>query len=194
MATLFDGGLLASFSWIFTFLFAYVIVYAGLVKTQIFGKGSEGLSAILALCAAIFALFSPLVVNLITFMIPWLVIMMVVGLMIMIFSEYIGVKAGTGRNEGGEVIVNIVIIVVIVLLIIGVGQFYNPGEPSYKGSGSPVYSSESITVTEVTNETQESQDTRPDWLKIVFSTKILGMLLLLAIGAFTIKQMGSITK
>lgn len=191
MATLFDGGLLASFSWIFTFLFVYVIVYAALVKTNVLGKDSQGLSAILALCAAIFSLFSPLVVNLITFMIPWLVIMIVVGLMIYIFSEYLGVKAGTKKNEGGEVIINIVIIIVIILFIVGLGKFYNADETSYQGNNI-IYQSDRVTVTDLSDGNASSAEKNGSgWLDILFSSEVLGVLLILAIAAYTIRNMGA---
>lgn len=192
MATLFDGGLLASFASIFTFLFVYVLVYGLLSKIKLFGENTNGLSAIIALASAVFTMFSPMVVQMISYMIPWLIVMLVVGLMMYVFASYLKVEPGTMKGQTGEVIVIIVMVVVVIIFLVAFAKFYHP-EPE---SSDVVYTSDSVSVTRDndsniidTREISES-DNRPQWMKTLFSAKVLGLVLLLIIGAFTVKHMG----
>jgi hypothetical protein len=194
MVTLFDGGLLASFGGIFTFLFVYVIVFGLLSKIELFGKDTQGLNAIIALAAAVFTMFSPMAVNLISYMIPWLVILLVVGLMMWVFAAYIGVKPGTQKGQVGETIVIITMVIVLVIFLVGFARFYNPNQPSTQ----IVYTSETVTVTPQNQNNSEMIDTsnisesdnRPEWMKTLFSAKVLGLILILLIGGFAVRHMG----
>jgi hypothetical protein len=198
MATLFDGGLLASFGSVFTFLFVYVLMYGLLSKIEIFGKGKEGLNALIALCAAVFTMFSPMVVSMVTYMIPWLVILLVVGLMIWIFSSYMGMEINPKVKGGvGETVIIIVLIIAIIIFLISFSKFYNPNET--QSNSQVVYTSQSVVVidengNQINNTKITEIDNRPQWMQIVFSAKVLGLVLLLMIAGFTIKHLGDTPK
>jgi hypothetical protein len=194
MATLFDGGLLGSFSSVFSFLFVYVLVFGLLSKIKLFGEKSEGINAIFALCASIFTIFSPTAIALVTFMMPWLVVMLVVGLMIWIFPAYFDMKLDTGRGGGVETVTVIVLVVVIIVMLIGFASVYHP----IPAQNQVVYKSETVTVTQdngsqattTQNPSIIQDDYRPGWLKTALSAKVLGILLILTIAAFAIKYLG----
>jgi hypothetical protein len=196
MATLFDGGLLASFGSVFAFLFVYVLVYGLLTKIKIFGEAKEGLNAIIALCAAVFTMFSPMVVSMITYMIPWLIILLVVGLMIFVFSEYMGMKIQAKRGGPGETVVITIMIIVLIIFLVAFSKFYNPNQG--QSSTQIVYTSQSVTVTDengtqINTTSLVASDNRPDWMKTLFSPKVLGLMLILVIGAFAIQNLGDNT-
>lgn len=198
MATLFDGGLLASFGSVFTFLFVYVLIYALLTKVHLFGDKTEGLNALIALCIAVFTMFSPMVISMITYMTPWLVVLLVVGFMIYIFSENMGMKIDRSKGGPGESILIIIIIICVIVFLIAFAKYYNPDTPG-QSSAQVVYTSETITVTDengslVQVEKQVEVDNRPEWMKILFSTKVLGFILILLIGGFTIKNLGPVVE
>ncbi|MFA6088569.1 MAG: hypothetical protein WC755_01775 [Candidatus Woesearchaeota archaeon] len=194
MATLFDGGLLASFSSVFSFLFVYVLIFGLLSKIKLFGDKSEGINAIFALCGAIFTIFSPTAIGLITFMMPWLVVILVVGLMIWIFPAYFDMKVDTGRGGGAETVTVVAMVVVIIIMLIGFASVYHPTP----AQNPVVYKSETVTVTQdngsqvstIQNPSIIQDDYRPGWLRTVLSAKVLGVLLFLIIGAFAIKYLG----
>lgn len=195
MATLFDGGLLASFGSVFAFLFVYVLIYGLLTKIKIFGEAKEGLNAIIALCAAVFTMFSPMIVSMIEYMIPWLVILLVVGLMIFVFSEYMGLEIAKKRGGTGETVVIVIIIIVIIVFLVAFSKYYNPNGTPASSSTQVVYTSQSVTVTDengtpINTTSEVAVDQRPEWMQTLFSPKVLGLLLLLIIGAFTIMNLG----
>jgi hypothetical protein len=194
MATLFDGGLLASFGSVFTFLFVYVLIYGILTKIHFFGEKTEGLNALIALCAAVFTMFSPMVVGMVTYMIPWLVVLLVVGLMIWVFSSYMGMEINPKIRGGtGETVVIVIMIVVVIIFLIAFSKFYNPN--GTQSSTQVVYTSQSVVVvdengTQINSTKFTEVDNRPDWMRTLFSAKVLGLVLLLFIAGFSIKHLG----
>lgn len=192
MATLFSSGILASFSGVFTFLFVYVLVFGMLMKTKVFGENSDGLNAILALCASIFALFSPLVVQLVAYMIPWLVLLLVVSLMILIFMNYLDIELNPAKDGGAQPVAWVFFIIILIIFLMGLAKY--TGNDYNVNSDKVMYVSESVVVSENMNSTTQVkvvENEKPRWLKVLMSKQVMGFIVFMAIGGLTIMQMGN---
>lgn len=73
MATFLDIGLAQHFSVVFTVLLVFVIIFAVLEKSKIFGE-KKGIHSLIALCIAMMMLFVPGIIQVVAIMAPWFVL------------------------------------------------------------------------------------------------------------------------
>jgi heme/copper-type cytochrome/quinol oxidase subunit 2 len=91
MATFLDVGLLNYFSSIYPFLFVLVLVYALLQKTKALGE-SIGTNATVAVAAALMTMLSQTLIDVINFMIPWFVVMIIFLVLVILVFQLFGAK------------------------------------------------------------------------------------------------------
>ena len=91
MVTFLGFTVLEKFSSIFVFLFIFVIVYGILTKTKVFGN-NNGLSALIAVFAAIITMFFKKLVVALSIMAPWFVVLFIFVLLVIILIGTIGGK------------------------------------------------------------------------------------------------------
>ncbi|HIJ10579.1 TPA: hypothetical protein HA278_00850 [Candidatus Woesearchaeota archaeon] len=89
MATVLDVSILQSFDAVFPFVFVLAVVFAILQKTTIFGK-SIGVNATIAAVTAFMMLLSPVLIDLINFIIPWFVIAIIFFMLLLLLFQVFG--------------------------------------------------------------------------------------------------------
>lgn len=91
MATILDIGLFESFNTIFPVLLVFALVYAILQKTNMLGEGKNTLNAFIAIIVAFLVLLSKTVINVINYMTPWFVIVLIFTLLLLLLYQTLGV-------------------------------------------------------------------------------------------------------
>ncbi len=186
MATPLDFGLLANFASLFPFLLVTVMVYAIMTKLEPFGE-SRGVYAFLAFVLGVLTLFSPIAIKSINRMAPWFVLLFIFSLFLLMAFKMFGV---TDKNitdiitssEHGDTFFYWVIALV---LIIGVGSLTS------------VVSEEKGFTKIGANETGakvEPGTEQVGFVQTIVHPKVLGMILLLLIAAFTVRNLSKYDK
>lgn len=165
MATFLDIGLLQHFLPLFTFLLVFVIIYAILQKIEILGK-SKAVHFIAALCVAFIVLFSGATTDMINFLIPWMVVIIVFMLMLFLSMMFLGVKAEEIFEKVGGVYT--FLIIMIILFIIAMTTTLGPIFTPYSEVGEQTIQSETI--------------------KTLFHPRTLGAIFILLVAVFAVSQ------
>lgn len=187
MATFLDIGLLEHFSVIFPILLVFVILFAILEKSGIFGE-NKGLHALISLSVALMMLFVPGVVQVITIMAPWFVLIFLLIIFFLFLLLAFGTKVDAIVEQASHWGTPHWF-----LLVLGLVIFLGALGSVYGGSMLP-YSSEAagkqVNVTEIGDVEGMSTDTgvfNENVGRVIFHPKTIGMVFLLAVGALTIK-------
>lgn len=194
MATVLNTSILGNFGVIFTFLFAWVLVYAMLLVTNIFGD-KKNLNSIIALAVAVLVLMSPAVAALISFMIPWLLVLALV-----VFFILFGTKMFAGDKPTGSLFMNKrtstwIIIGVLVIFIFGLGKAFGSsalqsGQWNGTSNASTVSSGSAdptgLENTNVDGSQVATSDFSTNVLHTIFHPKVLGIILILLVGVFAL--------
>lgn len=179
MATVLDVSLLESFSQLFVMLLVIFLVYGILDYTKLFGE-RKGLHALIALFLGTTILFVPSVGELIAIIIPWFVVLFIFVIFLLLVYGIFGAKEeeflGVLKSPQGKQIIFWVIFFGAIILLGGLGKVFFTGEEA--------------TVKVTTEGTIQSGEvgetgTAAFWATL-FHPKVLGMILILAIGIFTI--------
>lgn len=170
-------GLIAMFKPLFIFLFVFTMFYAVLNKTELLGS-NKGIQFLISFSTAMLFMFAANPLEFVDLVIPWLGVLLIVFMCFTILFMFIGVK--------GETIVSAVsqpgitwtlVITLIVLLIIALTKVFG------------------AQVASLTQDLPEDAD--KDFMsevgEIIFSTKVLGMFLLLVIAAMAVKALAKVT-
>jgi hypothetical protein len=175
MATPLDIGLLQNVGIIFPFLLVIVFVYALLTKTQVLGKDAHGLNAFIAFCLGVATLFSPIAVKTIQLMAPWFVLLVIFIIFLLLAFQTLGVE------EHGDTIFYWMI---ALIAIIGLGSLASviSSEHGFKS------------LSEENQTTVERGSEDVGFFQTLFNAKVLGMLLLLLIALFTVRNLTKIEK
>ena len=180
MVTPLDFTALEQFSGIFPFLLVLVLVYAVLSMTAFF-KERQGMAALVAIITALMTLVSKIAINTINLMAPWFVLLVIFGIFFMLVFMMFGYSQENVMNyiTSGEF--GIGIWVMSILLIIGVGSLATAinEEKGFRA----------LTEGDVGDVSAESQDF--GFWQTLFHPKVLGMILVLLVGFFTVKKMAS---
>ncbi|MCF7798930.1 hypothetical protein K9M74_03430 [Candidatus Woesearchaeota archaeon] len=214
MATFLDLGLFQHFSGIFVFLVVFAVVYGFFLVTNILKDkaGSKGLYAIMALAFAFFAVVSKDTFTIITTMTPWFTVLVVFLFLIffvvrMFTGEDDSFFSGLIKNSSVYwVLIVLFIIILVVSLSSTFGQRLLEGQPGttpqddylavqpYDNTTSvDVYDNPSFTdiqtgvTTNAGNPTAAaSNDFGDNVLQTLVHPKVLGMIMLMLIGMFTV--------
>ena len=183
MATPLDVGLVKNFSIIFPFLLVLVVIYGVASFTKLFGD-NKTMHALIALVLAISLMFSDTAREVINVMAPWFVLLFIFTVfMILAFKVF-----GTSNDDIMGVLKNkefnyIIWWVVSIALVIGLGSL------SYVTFGEGQTPEAAGLVGNVTYDGEVSGKGTNTFFKVITHPKILGMALILLIGAFTIQKL-----
>jgi hypothetical protein len=184
MAAFLDLSLLGRVSVIFIGILVFAVVYGMLEHSGLFGK-SKNISAIIAFIAAILIVVSRPALAFIDAITPWLLILVIVGFFILFFVRMLGVSEETIVNNftGNNKIMNIIIVFVALIVIFGLANVFGQGVNNRETTGTEdmgeISSSENTSA-----EVSGGENTETD--NILFHPKVLGMLVFLVIGLFTV--------
>ena len=191
MATFLDIGLIQHFQVIFPVLLIFVLVFALLEKSKMFGE-NKGLHSLIALCLAMMMLFVPGVVQVFSIMAPWFVLIMLLITFFMIMLVFLGVKY--------ESIIGYVsrdwYALHWFLLIIGLVIFIGALGTVYGGTMLP-FSDEGGNTTVTAADGTTSTDTgefNSNVGRVIFHPKTIGMVFILMMASLTIRLMGGAIK
>jgi len=183
MATFLDIVLLEEFSIVFTFLLVFAIMYAVLEFAKILGD-NKGIHAVIALSVAVLMLISKSVLEVVNFTIPWFVILFIFSIFgIIAYKLFSGPDVDMSNMiKDNPVFRNIIIFAVIIIFIAGLGKVFGQNIGPYLGQ-----QEQNTTVTENGEIPSTSTGSFSENLTAtLFHPKILGMVLILLVGTFTI--------
>ncbi len=180
MATVLDIGILSGFSDIFAWLMVFVIVYGGLEVTNMLKN--RGLHALLAFVMTAVIVISGGGANIIVAMTPWVVVIAAVLFFMMLLGGFVGIDQKNllyvfgGEQSAGRNAIWFILIPLVIILVIAWTQ------------GSP----EKTVIDPTTGEevvVQAEQGQQRGYLGILTDPKVLGLMLILGIGAMTVTLM-----
>src|SRR3989338_28553 len=171
MATLLDATLISFLMPLFVFLFIFVVIYALLTKTKLFGEKQVALNFLAAICIAAVAVFAGNLITLIGTVTPWIVFIIIILVFIFGMYKLFGVEdKEIWDSIGGKTLVYIIILIIVLvgLSIVFEPQIspYAPGENATGIAGKDVKSEVITTITH---------------------PRVLGALFILLVAAFTVK-------
>jgi hypothetical protein len=167
MATLLDADIMGLLSPIITFLFILVVTYAMMDKFELMGK-NRAIHGAIAFCVAFLFLFSRAAVGIIQVVTPWFMVLAILGLFIISFFIFIGVKPEnmTKAVERPEVYWPLLIIILI-FLFVSIAQVFKA-------------------TADVDDTISEGEGTSAG-LNAIVNPKVLGAVILLVIAAMSIR-------
>ena len=204
MVTFLDIGLLGAVSSIFMIILVFVIMYGFLSWTKPFGGSNQGLYALIAFAFAIISMMSKGFVTLITTITPWFFTLIFIGFFILFVLMMFGLKEKDLVAGKSPELRTWVIILTVVVLLFGLGAAFgqttldagtgtttapttpNNQEPS-TGEPGYVYYGDDFTYQDTNNQattSTASQSFGENVMATLFHPKVLGMVVILLIGAF----------
>ena len=125
MATPLDTGigLISNFSFIFSFLLVYLVVFGVLEKIKFFGD-NKGAHALIALMISLLFLFVPEMRGIVGLFAPWLAILFVLLLAVWVSFMFLGVKAETMTEQVAKngVFIFVLSATILILFLIAMNQ------------------------------------------------------------------------
>ncbi|PLW79875.1 hypothetical protein C0585_05465 [Candidatus Woesearchaeota archaeon] len=203
MASLLDVTLMNQFSQVFVFLFVTVITFAILKMTKVLGE-NQALNGLIALAVGVMFMFSDNAIDMVTFMIPWFVLMAVFIMLIVLNYRILGGEGGVVDLLGAKhkTVVYWIIIGGVLIVLMGLannyGQTVGPylpddGEDSatgtYYNSSNPTQSVSGIADSARGTGEVDTDDFMNNLGATLFHPKVLGLVLILVIASFTIMFM-----
>lgn len=212
MATFLDLSIFQHFSGIFVFLIVFAVVYGFLLVTNILKDkgGAKGLYAIIAFAFAFLAIISQDTLSIVSSMTPWFTV-----LIIFLFLIFFVLRMFTGDNDSffegllkNSGVYWILAVLFIIILIVSLSSTFGqrlleqqPGltpaqqEAIDQGSANSSVGTTDPTFTEIqtgvtadagTSGATSSADFGENVLQTIVHPKVLGMIMLMLIGLFTI--------
>jgi hypothetical protein len=180
MATFMDISVLKHFSVIFSFLIVWIIMYAIFTWGK-FPGDNQGLHAVLAFAIAMLVLLYKPAIDIINNAVPWFVVMFIFIVFILISFKIFNTSndAIFDALKGNRLIVNWLIGISVIILIVSASQVFGQNA-LVAGTGGG-----STTLTNSTGSTG-SENFNQNVTATFFHPKVLGLIAILLIGAFTI--------
>lgn len=197
MATLLDVGLFGYFGVIFPVLLVFLLVFAVLTKTKFFGD-NKGVYALIAFAISMMMLFTPGVLSVINVMAPWFVFIFIFCIMILLALMVMGVSPDAIQNymSGDWETVHWFILAFAIIIAIGSLATVYGGSllPYTDAEGNPVdgdLADSEVSADDggTTGKTTSTGDFNKNVGRVLFHPKVVGMVLILLIGSFTIRMM-----
>ena len=169
MVTFIDTGLIKVMLPLFSFLFILVIVFALLQKTKIFGD-AKGINWMISLSVAVMMLFAGKTLDIISFVLPWILLIAIFLTFVFVIFLHLGVKSEDMYKEiwpkfGGP---SVIVIISVLLLVIAISNVFPGVFSPFEEGGEKTVGREII--------------------KTVFHPRILGALLILIIAGFAVAR------
>lgn len=191
MASLADFGAFDGLFPIFVFLLVFAIVYGILTTTKVFGD-SKNIQAIIALVIGIIVAITPRMGEVFKTMIPWYAWMFVFIMVLIMAIKFFGADDDMFRTFMTEnrTVQTWLIIIFIVILIASVGKVYfSPSEDSNSEPDVTVNTTDGV----ITRGDVDEQGEGAFWATI-FNPKVLGFIMVMMIGVFTVLQLSGPVK
>ncbi len=183
MATFFDIALLSNFSIIFTFLIVFAIVFAMLEFLKIFGD-NKPIHAVIALSAAMVMIFSKGAVEVINFMVPWFMILVIVATFGIIgYKLFAGPGADLSILHQGTSLRSWVIAIVAIIFLIALAQTFGQDIGPYLGEPN-VTQKEALDPGAVPSTATESF--AENLTATLFHPRVLALVVIILIATFAI--------
>ena len=179
MATFLDVGLLNYFSSIYPFLFVLVLVYALLQKTKALGD-SIGTNATIAVAAALMTMLSQTLIDVINFMIPWFVVMIIFLVLVILVFQIFGAKESDLTSAMKDKSVYWTLIgIALVIMVAAFGKVLGQSltEASFQTGENAV----NVTEGGVATPSFES-----NIYATLFHPKVLGLIIMFAVAIFAV--------
>ena len=189
MANFLDIGVLENFSIVFVFILIFAIIYAISEKVNLFGD-NKGMYGIISLVVAFLLILSEKAVILINFMTPWFIV-----LFLFLFLSIFALKMfGFSDSDASALIKNerFFPYIIVIIIIIVIAAFSNMFGQSLLEKGEH----DTINVDDNGEEIQEYESSETtstqtdsfgqNVLNTIIHPKVLGMILVMAIGLFTL--------
>ena len=174
---------LSYFKPIFVFIFVFALFYAVLAKTEILGK-NKGIQFMFSFSVAILFLFTSRTVEFAELVAPWLAVLLIIFMSFMMLFLFLGVKPEIITKAVSEPgITWTLVIALLVLLIIALTKVFGADvrAVTQDSAGNP--------IDKYGNIIEEGENFMSDVGDIVFSTKVLGMFLLLFVASMAIRAL-----
>ena len=192
--TFLDIGLLGAVSTIFMVIMIFVIMYGFLSWTKPFGDKGQGLYALIAFGFAIISMMSKGFITLIMFITPWFFTLIFIAFFILFVLMMFGLKQKDLIAGKTPELRTWVIILTVVILLFGLGAAFGqttleagtdipPGNNIIidPNTGEPIYYDN---VTVPTRPSPASESFAENVMGTLFHPKVLGMIVILLVGAF----------
>lgn len=173
MVTFFDVGLFQYFNVIFPILLIFSIVFAILHKTKILGENAT-INAVVAISLALMSLLSPTLIDVISFMAPWFVLVFIFVILLVLMYQLLGAteKDILGALKSEKTIQWAVIGVGVIILF---AAFAN------------VLGQKMLTMQPEAIEGEEAPSAfEKNIYTILFNPKVLGLIFVFLIAIFTV--------
>lgn len=175
MATVLDLGLLKGFTDIFVWILVFIIVYGVLEVTNLLKN--KGLHALFAFAITAVIVLTGGGTNLITAMLPWFIVISALVLFILMLGQFAGLNTKEiVSNFGGRGVVWYLAVPMFVILVVAWTQGPEPRAATNETTG------ELIPIEQIV------QEQRP-FIGVLTDPKVLGLVLVLAVGAMTVTLM-----
>ncbi len=181
MATLLDGTLLSFLMPLFIFLLIFVIIYALLSKTELFGKKQAALNFLGAMCIAAVSAFSGSLIKLVGTVTPWIVFVIIILFLIFGLFGWLGIKNEVIWETIGSQ--TVVYVVILFILLIGLTVAFEPEVSPYDQSSNASLSVSSQT----TSAGLAGKNVKGEVFATLTHPRVLGALFILIVAAFTIR-------
>ncbi|MCF7862286.1 hypothetical protein K9M79_08680 [Candidatus Woesearchaeota archaeon] len=190
MASILDISLLENFKIWFTIVFVFVIVYAILQSTKLLGD-KKPLHAIIAVCIAFLFLFSETSVIMVSFLAPWLTVVLIFTVMLLMFYKLFGASAENLQNliTHHNGIIWTIAVLGIVLLLVAFG--YARGQVLLEETQGQNSSTIRDKMTEGAEGSTDSGDAVNNAYMTIFHPKVLGLIFTLLVAVFGISMLTS---
>ena len=171
MVTFLDIGLFQYFNVIFSILLIFAIVFATLHKTKILGENAT-INAVVAVSIALISLLSPTVIDLINFIAPWFVLILIFIVLLVLLYQMLGAteKDILGALRTEKTIQWAVFGIAMIILLAGFGHVWG----------------EKLAQQTLENEMTEEGAFEQNLYSILFNPKILGLIFVFLIAIFAI--------
>ncbi len=175
-----DLSLLLSLKRIFPFILVWVVVYGLLEWKEMFGKDKKGVRAVIAFAVAMLFLVSSQASQVVEYMTPWFIILLLFVMLMLIIFKMFGVSDSAIKNvmEKDRAVIYWVIFLSIIILFAALGKVYFTAslpthEEAVEGIGA--------------DDASIAERGEGAFWQTLFHPKILGMMLILLTATFTIK-------
>ncbi|MBT5023303.1 hypothetical protein HOK51_07335 [Candidatus Woesearchaeota archaeon] len=186
MASFLDIGLVSYFGVIFPILLIFVIVFAILQKTDLFGD-NKGLQSIVAFCVAMITTIVPGVLQVINIMAPWFVLLFIFFTLLLISLKFLGVSdvsITTYMSKDWETAHWFVLSLALVIFIGSIATVYGSSLLPYSDDEGGLADDAEVGDGDLDVDTGNFN---ANVGALLFHPKTIGMVFVLLIGSFTIR-------
>ncbi len=187
MATPLDLGLFEHFRVIFPLMLIFVLIYAIMQVSKVFGD-NKSLHALIAFCIAALFLFIPGLTDVLGYMIPWFVIVFVVIFIFMLALKFMGAsdKAITDYMSVWSTPHWFFMAFAIIIVMGSIAAVYGDALLPYTTNSSD---GDILVGAENFSSSTSTGDFNSNVGRVIFHPKVIGLVFIFAVASFTIRFM-----